>query len=215
MRPPAGENLSAEATLASDALNTRLIDAYIVFYNTSYPILHKRTFQASYDNRDTIPSKSSWHLILYVVLAIGHWILSNGDDSDRSPYYSAARSRLSMRMLESGTLGSVQAFLLMGNYLQKRDRPNTGYNLIGIAYRMALGLGIHRELPQRLTREDTLSTERRRQVWWVLYCFDSGFSITTGRPTTASDSFIDTHLPRNIEDTVCLEGTGMIIADQL
>jgi hypothetical protein len=45
----------------------------------------------------------------------------------------------------------VQAFLLMGNYLQKRDRPNIVYNLIGIAYRMALGLGIHRELPQRLS----------------------------------------------------------------
>jgi transcriptional regulatory protein GAL4 len=201
-RPPAGSSLAAEANIASIALTTRLVDAYFVFYNTSYPVLHKRQFQASYENRDSIPARSSWHLIFYIVLAIGNWVLSSGDESDNSLYYSAARSRLSMRMLESGTLGGVQAFLLMGNYLQKRDRPNTGYNLIGIAYRMALGLGIHRELPARVSRNDTLSTERRRQVWWVLYCFDSGFSITTGRPCTASDGFIDTRLPRNIDDMV-------------
>jgi transcriptional regulatory protein GAL4 len=81
------------------------------------------------------------------------------------------------------------------------DRPNTGYNLIGIAYRMALGLGLHREAPSKGNVE-TLAHERRRQVFWVLYCFDSGFSITTGRPTTVSDSFIDARMPRNIEDIV-------------
>jgi transcriptional regulatory protein GAL4 len=27
------------------------------------------------------------------------------------------------------------------------DRPNTGYSFVGIAYRMALGLGLHREAP--------------------------------------------------------------------
>lgn len=90
---------------------------------------------------------------------------------------------------------------MQGNYLQKRDRPNTGYNFIGIAHRMALGLGLHRELPTG-TVEDTLSNERRRVLWWIVYCFDSGYSITTGRPITVSDSFIETRLPRNIDDSV-------------
>ncbi|EON68547.1 hypothetical protein W97_07805 [Coniosporium apollinis CBS 100218] len=135
-----------------------------------------------------------------MVLAIGHWVSSSGSDHDASPYYPAARSRLSTRMLESGTIGNVQAFLLMGNYLQKRDRPNTGYNLIGIAFRMALGLGLHREFPPGVAGNDILAQERRRQLWWILYCFESGFSITTGRPTTASAAFIDTRMPRNVED---------------
>ena len=88
-----------------------------------------------------------------------------------------------------------------GNYLQKRDRPNTAYNFIGIAYRMALGLGLHREAPPG-TKRDSLFRERKRVIWWIVYCFDSGFSITTGRPIMASDSFIETQLPRNIDDTV-------------
>lgn len=86
--------------------------------------------------------------------------------------------------------------------MQKRDRPNTGYNLIGIAFRMALGLGLHREFPPGVAGKDTLAQERRRQLWWILYCFESGFSITTGRPTTASAAFIDTRMPLNIEDSV-------------
>jgi len=86
--------------------------------------------------------------------------------------------------------------------LQKRDRPNTGYNLIGIAFRMALGLALHRESTNKASRGDTLSGEIRRRVWWILYMFDSGLSITMGRPIFAVDSVIDTRLPQNIDDSV-------------
>ncbi|KAE8153138.1 fungal-specific transcription factor domain-containing protein [Aspergillus avenaceus] len=131
------------------------------------------------------------------------WYTLEGSEVEQSVYYTAARSRMSMRMLESGTLLSVQVFLLMGNYLQKRDRPNTGYNFSGIAYRMALGLGLYREPPGGAT-SDTLHNGRRRVVWWIIYCFDSGLSLTTGRPLTVSDSFIETRLPRNIDDADCM-----------
>lgn len=43
-------------------------------------------------------------------------------------------------------------------------------------------------MPRTATTEDTLCNERRRLVWWIVYCFDSGFSITTGRPIMVSDS---------------------------
>lgn len=75
--------------------------------------------------------------------------------------------------------------------------------MIGIAFRMALGLGLHREISSISGEKNTLSKEIRRRVWWILYMVDSGFSITMGRPTTASDAFIDVHLPQNIEDSVC------------
>ena len=52
------------------------------------------------------------------------------------------------------------------------------------------------------TTEDTLSNERRRVVWWIAYCFDSSFSITTGRPRMVSDLFIETRLPRKLDDSV-------------
>ncbi|KAL4808291.1 fungal-specific transcription factor domain-containing protein [Aspergillus unguis] len=185
---------------ANTAVLDNLVDAYFLWYNRSYPILHENTFREKYRNRQQIHARSSWQLIFPLVLAIGHWVSTGGSELSQCSYYMTARSRMSMRMLESGSLTAVQAFLLMGNYLQKRDRPNTGYNYIGIAYRMALGLGLHREPPGGF---ETLVNERRRAVWWVVYCFDSGFSLTTGRPVMASDSFIETRLPQNIDDSTC------------
>ncbi|KAI9930017.1 hypothetical protein MW887_011827 [Aspergillus wentii] len=195
------ESPSWSAHLSNTAVLDRLVDAYFMCYNSSFPILHESTFRQKYRNRQQIHLRSSWHPIFYLVLAIGDWILAGGAEAEQSRYYTAARSRMSMRMLESGNLLTVQAFLLMGNYLQKRDRPNTGYNFIGIAYRMALGLGLHREPPA--DTPDSLFNERRRVVWWIVYCFDSGFSLTTGRPVMASDGFIETRLPRNIDDSAC------------
>ncbi|KAL3484400.1 fungal-specific transcription factor domain-containing protein [Aspergillus germanicus] len=188
--------------MSNSAILDTLINAYFQHYHPSYPILHESTFRQKYHSRREVRVQPSWHPIFYLVLAIGDWIVNGGSGAEQPGYYAAARSRMSMRMLESGNLLTVQAFLLMGNYLQKRDRPNTGYNFIGIAYRMALGLGLHLEHPAQ-TATDTLLNERRRVVWWIVYCFDSGFSLTTGRPITVSDSFIETRLPRNIDDSGC------------
>lgn len=57
--------------------------------------------------------------------------------------------------------------------------------------------------PVKYDHIETLSSLQRRTVFWILYCFDSGFSITTGRPTSMDDSFIDVNIPRNLDDTHC------------
>lgn len=195
-----------DGTLNSNAFSAttmqqQLISAYFKYYNTCYPILHERTFLEKVAVRSKIPRESSWHLIYYMVLAIGEWVLGYCSD-EHSLYYDAARSRFGIRHLESGNVHSVQAFMLMANYLQKVDRPNTGYNFLGIAYRMALGLGLHRE-PGSAGDQNGLAMHRRRVIFWCLYLFDSGFNITTGRPILVSDSFIDVHFPSNIEDSQC------------
>lgn len=195
----APENILDPPGLASSAITGHLIDAYFLFYNVSYPILHERTFREKVASRQQRRCKSSWNVIYFMVLAFGHWISTTDAHHEQSKYYSAARSYLSIQMLESGTVETVQAFLLMGNYLQKIDRPNTGYNFVGIAYKMALGLGMHRETPGI---EDNIGHERRRQLFWTVYCFDSGFNITTGRPPNVSEGVVDTRIPRNIQDKV-------------
>lgn len=99
------------AYLAKAAVTGRLIDAYFLFYNSSYPILHERTFRERFEKHGKIKPASSYTAILHMVLAIGNWVL--GEEGPDSPYYGAARSWLSAQALESGTLGAVQAFLLM------------------------------------------------------------------------------------------------------
>lgn len=187
--------------LATAAVTERLIDAYFTCYNASYPIIHESAFRKTYRDPGVMRPTPIARLTYYMVLAVGHWSLSHGDEDENSPYYHSARNSISVHMLESGSMEAVQAFALLGHYLQKRDRPNTGYNYIGIALRMALGLGLHRELPSSDAPVSALVRQRRRQVWWTLFCFESGFSITTGRPLMINNTSTDALLPNNSEDT--------------
>ncbi|KAI0533983.1 fungal-specific transcription factor domain-containing protein [Xylaria digitata] len=157
----------------------RLIDNYFLFYNTCYPILHEKTFREMIAGQRNRPFSPPLRVVFYM-----------------SPFYNAARSCLTFQMLESGTVETVQAFLLLGNYLQKRNWLNTDYNLIGLAWKLALGLGLHREVP---ISQETMHHERQQSIFWITYCFDNGFNITTGRPPTLSDGFIDTRTPKNID----------------
>ena len=100
-------NLADKSTLES------LVDAYFGWYNPSYPILHEKTFREKFQNRYQVNSRSSWHVIFHLVLAIGHWILGEESEAEQSRFYMAARSCMSMRMLESGTLLNVQVCLLI------------------------------------------------------------------------------------------------------
>lgn len=114
---PANSNLtnspSQPVNLANATTLEALVDAYFGWYNPSYPILHEKTFREKFRNRSQVHPRSSWHAIFHLVFAIGHWILGEESEAEQSRYYKTARSCMSMRMLESGTLLAVQAFLLM------------------------------------------------------------------------------------------------------
>ncbi|KAJ4355633.1 uncharacterized protein N0V89_003653 [Didymosphaeria variabile] len=195
------QRLTMARGMSSSTVRESLIEAYFRHYNTSYPIIHQDTFRKACNKRTSISPSSTWHIIYFMVLAIGEWV-NNFSDDTLSLYYDAARSRLNMNILEAGTISTVQALLLLSNYLQKTDRPNTAYNFLGIAYRVALGLGLHRETTKEQTPE-TCALQQRRLIFWTLYSFDSGFSLTTGRPIMVADQFIDTKKPLNIDDSGC------------
>jgi hypothetical protein len=59
---------------------------------------------------------------------------------------------------------------LISNYQQKRNKPNSGYNYTGLAVRMAMGLGLHKEFQD--WNISPLKMEIRRRVWWTLCILD-------------------------------------------
>ncbi|SMR46582.1 unnamed protein product [Zymoseptoria tritici ST99CH_3D1] len=190
---------SYASSLSASSIQEVLISAYFTRYNSSYPILNEKSFRDQCASRKSLPRSSSWHITYYAVLAMGEWLSGSGADDSPSLYYEAARSLLKPEVLESGSINNVQAFLILGNYLQKTDRPNTGYNYLGIALRLAMGIGLHRELPSTSTAGPS-KRHRRRILFWVLYCFDSWFNITTGRPSLLSDATFDVRMPHNAEE---------------
>jgi transcriptional regulatory protein GAL4 len=99
--------------LHSSMIAGHLMDSYFRYYNRSYPIIHENSFRETYRNMARIPDESSWHFLFYTVLAVGAYASNTNAEHQDEPFYQAARARMSTRLLESGTLIGVQAFLLM------------------------------------------------------------------------------------------------------
>lgn len=143
------------------------------------------------------PKDGSWPVLLNTVLAIGAHSGELCNQNADIHFYREASKHLNWSFLHRGTLPLVQAFALLANYLQKRNRPNSGFTLLGTAVNMAQGLGLHREFSAPAV--SPFNMEIRRRVWWVLFIFDSGARVTFGRPTMSLGG-ISTQLPRNLDD---------------
>lgn len=175
------------------------IDAFFTTYHISYPIVHEPTFRAQFMEIIPRPNGQSWHVLLYIISAIGCFAASEVSSEADVGLFAAAKQRMNIDMLETGNLTLVQALVLISNYVQKRNRPNSGYNYMGLAKRMAWGLALHKEFPAWKTQPFKL--ELRRRVWWTLYIFDVGAVITFSRPLDMPATGIEVGIPLNIGDS--------------
>lgn len=176
-----------------------LVDAYFRHYHVSYPIIHEPTFRAQYDEVVERPSGPCWNFLAHLVAAIGA-LTTGSDKAADNALFSEVKSLMNATYLENGNLTLVQALVLMSNYLQKQNMPNSGYNYMGLATRMAMGIGLHKEF--RKTNTPPFKMEIRRRVWWVMTVFDIGAEITFGRPVLMPAGGFEAALPMNIHDWV-------------
>ncbi|KAI0009002.1 fungal-specific transcription factor domain-containing protein [Xylariaceae sp. FL0662B] len=176
-----------------------MINAYFRQYHVSYPIIHEPTFRAQYCEVIPRPNGDSWLVLAYTVAALGVFC-SATDKTDNLDLqlFARARSILSFKFLEMGNLTLVTALTLISNYQQKRDKPNSSYNYLGLAVRMALGLGLQKEFQG--WNISPLNMETRRRIWWCLCVFDLGGTITFGRPLTFPLENSEVALPMNVND---------------
>ncbi|KAL1862669.1 hypothetical protein Daus18300_008467 [Diaporthe australafricana] len=180
-------------------ISDAMIDAYFRRYHLSYPIIHEATFRAQYAEVIPQPHGKCWQILAYTIAAIG--VYTSSDTASNSldlDLFAHARSMLSFDHLELGNLTLVQALTLISNYQQKRDKPNSGYNYLGLAVRMATGLGLHKEFAG--WKISPLQMEIRRRVWWSLCVFDVGATITFSRPTVWPYEGVEVAFPLNVTD---------------
>lgn len=177
-----------------------MIDAYFRLYHLSYPIVHEPTFRAQYSEVIPRPNGDCWLILAYVISAIGLYTTSTTLENSDLPLFAHAKSMLSINFLETGSLTLVQALTLISNYQQKRNKPNSGYNYSGLALRMAMGLGLHKEFQG--WNISPLKMEIRRRVWWTLCVFDVGATITFSRPMSWPGEGIEVAFPMNVNDRV-------------
>ena len=175
------------------------VDQYFQLYHVSYPIVHEATFRAQFMEIVPRPKSTAWQVLLHIIAALGAFTTSEVTPEVDIALFEAAKSRMSFDLLETGNLFLVQALTLLSNYTQKRNRPNSGYNYLGLAKRMAMSLGLHKEFPAWHAKP--LMLEMRRRVWWSIYVFDVGAVITFSRPFDMPEDGIEVGLPLNVADS--------------
>lgn len=172
------------------------IDGYFGLYHNSYPLVEEHTFRAQYAQVIPRPSGRSWHALAFIIAAIGHFTTATGPTDTDHRLFRAAQSNMSVASLETGNITLVQTLTLMSNYLQKRNKPNSGYNYLGLALHMGMGLGLHKEFVG--WDISPLDMEMRRRVWWCMFVFNVGAAITFGRPLAWPNKNVEVSLPLNV-----------------
>lgn len=100
----------------SDLSELVFVDAYFVFYHTTYPFLHEATFRAQYIGQSSRPKGNTWPILLNAVLALGAWCIGDENSNMDDVFYNKV-NRLSQdsSVFEVGNLALVQALLLLSS----------------------------------------------------------------------------------------------------
>lgn len=96
-------------------------------------------------------------------------------------FFVRARETLNLNVWQAGSIRSVQAFLLLAQYLQSTNDSHQCWIVVGLAIRTAQSLGLH--LPE--TSKGVSSPRIRellRKIWHGCVLLDRFLSMTYGRP---------------------------------
>ncbi|AJW01654.1 Gal4p [Saccharomyces cerevisiae YJM1385] len=183
-------------TLASRSTTSRLLQSYLNNFHPYCPIVHSPTLMMLYNNQIEIASKDQWQILFNCILAIGAWCVEGGSTDIDVFYYQNAKSHLTSKVFESGSIILVTALHLLSRYTQWRQKTNTSYNFHSFSIRMAISLGLNRDLPSSFN--DSSILEQRRRIWWSVYSWEIQLSLLYGRSIQLSQNTIS--FPSSVDD---------------
>lgn len=203
------ENFTQPGTSTPFVPEQIAVDAYFEHLHGTNAMIDEEGFRKSF--KDQVRTDDAWIALFNMVLALGS--IAAGEDNSHAFYYSRAQRVIGYNTFGTGNLEMLQALILLGGgYLHYINSPNTAYLIMGMAFRMALAMALHREpskgsQQERHHFEDSPSSipgisrlpraEIRRRTWWTLVYVDSSAGLLLGRPPTGrwDPATMDTALP--------------------
>lgn len=164
----------------------RLLDLYFDSVHIFYPWTHSLSFREEYerlwspqrpdrdaDNRPDIGlgggrcPRHVFFTALNAMLALGcefSDVSPEDKEAASAMFFDRMRNLLHLDVLDSGSISHVQALLLVGHYLLCTHYPTQCWNAIGLACRMAVGLGLQLDS----SADDISEAEKqiRYRVWY-------------------------------------------------
>ncbi|KAM0544500.1 hypothetical protein ACHAPJ_011794 [Fusarium lateritium] len=138
-----------------------------------------------------------WYIQYFLVMALGKGLLTRGMSKAGSPgseYFMRAMELFpDASGLYQDPILSIEVCCGLALYLQAVDHRNSAYVYLGLALRIALSQGLHRDIVGEFP--DDPEVERYRNAWWTLYILDRKFSSLMGAPSSVHDSDISVPVP--------------------
>ncbi|KAF7730187.1 hypothetical protein EC973_002795 [Apophysomyces ossiformis] len=177
-----------------------LVQVFFDFLYASSPIFDRTTLM-----RDIRENRCSEFLILSI-LALSARYSDRSDIKENPPWHSgekyASKARdLLIQAVDEPSIPNVQALLLLGLHEYGCARGPRSWMYAGMAIRMALELGLNKEIDMEDDLGETQPAERwieqefRRRLFWNIFCIDKLTSASTGRPSFLQEEDIDIFLP--------------------
>ncbi|KAK5064778.1 hypothetical protein LTR84_000612 [Exophiala bonariae] len=139
-----------------------------------------------------------WICRLFVIYALGE-LYSNGPVSASTErkipgtaFFLTAMSLLQDNY-EDATILYVETLMLVSLYFDALNRTNSAYAYIGLALRVSLTLGLHRNISSH--QLPAVEREHRNRVWWTVHYLERLCSSKHGHPMMLRDEDISTSLP--------------------
>ncbi|PVH72281.1 hypothetical protein DL98DRAFT_470641 [Cadophora sp. DSE1049] len=208
-----GFGIPGTSTLPPERQARSLLSAYFAHDHLCYPFLLPRSV---FDSLDAMYKDSTYHanhpvevFFIDMIFAIGTVQASKFDWQvlpDSQTHQDRAMSRLPV-VFARGGLPALQAILLVCQHRMVSspyDHSASLWHLIGMAVRMCIELGLHREScytisthtsPVALAQDLREEVEVKRRCFWCVMSMDRVVSMTLGRPLAIQLDDIDTELP--------------------
>ncbi|KAK0755293.1 hypothetical protein N5P37_012120 [Trichoderma harzianum] len=172
-----------------------LIGAYFEHIHGLFPIIDREEFLAQYE----APTSAPPLLLFHAICLAGSHATSTLDNTQelKGAFFRRAKALFDGRY-EEDRMHMVQAALLLTWFSDGGDDVCTNaWYWIGVATRIALGLGMHRDVgPSKMLERDKRTW---RKIWWCLVQFDVLVSLCYGRPQNINLDDCDTP-PLSVED---------------
>ncbi|KAH7402550.1 fungal-specific transcription factor domain-containing protein [Pyrenochaeta sp. MPI-SDFR-AT-0127] len=181
--------------LPSRSLADALVAAYFDHVHIYLPLFHRGMFQfrleATYSRNTELLKDCTdigWLVALALVFAFGCQQLHEHDPEQaqklRLKYLSFAKTYF-RQLLSTTCLVNVQALVLFNVHHHTIGQKSNSWLLLGLAARMAITMGMHRDGPNM--EFDPIERNTRRQVWWSIYTFEKVLCSILGRPSIIDD----------------------------
>ncbi|KAG5418667.1 hypothetical protein I9W82_004195 [Candida metapsilosis] len=175
--------------LPTRAIADVYVKNYFEFAYTLYPFVHIPTFMATYESlwNNGVEVDELFYSIVNIIFAFGCQLAPTSQrlEDYSELYFERSQKFLRFHLMDSGSILLVQALLLTGQFLQASSGSAGCWNIVGLAIRIAQGLGLHSDQNYASTKS-LIDREIRKRLWQGCLVMDRIVSMTMGRPMMVS-----------------------------